>query len=487
MAGPPAVGGARREGRVDEVAQAPVVVAVDAEDVAAQLLGQRAGLDAEQLGQLAPGEGRRAAAQEDLARLAVEHHRPDAAWPPASPGRAARPSAGGRRAAQRRVGVVEDRQVELGQQRHGGGTYRVGLVRRGGRRAYGGHGARRPRAPARQPPVPRHDADGRAHPGRRGAAPARRLRGGGPQLPRHRRRLRRRRPPSRRWRRGSRAGATRSWWRPRSASRSPIPAGRASRPSASCAACDASLRRLGIDVIDLYQVHAPDTDVALEDTLAALDGLVRAGKVRALGASNFPAWLLAWAVARPGPRRPLPLRLAAAAVLARRALDRDRDPALLPRRRARGPPVGPARRRLPHRPLRARGRRRPPARASATPRTTSRRRCTAAATEANFRAVDEARAVADELGRERRAGRDRLAAGPAGRHRADPRPAHARAARGPAARRGAGPDRRAGRAARALHGARARLSRAHEHRAERHRRRHRAAAPAPERLQEILQ
>ena len=88
---------------------------------------------------------------------------------------------------------------------------------------------------------------------------------------------------------------------------------------------------------------------------------------------------------------------------------------------------------------------------------------------------------------ERRAGRDRLAAGPARRHRADPRPAHARAARGPAARRRAGADRRAGRAARALHRPRARLSRAHEHRAERHRRRHRAAALAPERLQEILQ
>jgi aryl-alcohol dehydrogenase-like predicted oxidoreductase len=62
-------------------------------------------------------------------------------------------------------------------------------------------------------------------------------------------------------------------------------------------ACDASLRRLGVDVIDLYQVHAPDPDVALEETLEALDGLVRAGKVRALGVSNFPAWLLAWAVA----------------------------------------------------------------------------------------------------------------------------------------------------------------------------------------------
>jgi aryl-alcohol dehydrogenase-like predicted oxidoreductase len=63
------------------------------------------------------------------------------------------------------------------------------------------------------------------------------------------------------------------------------------------AACDASLRRLGVDVIDLYQVHAPDPAVPLEETLEALDGLVRAGKVRALGVSNFPAWLLAWAVA----------------------------------------------------------------------------------------------------------------------------------------------------------------------------------------------
>jgi len=63
------------------------------------------------------------------------------------------------------------------------------------------------------------------------------------------------------------------------------------------AACDASLRRLGIDVIDLYQVHGPDPNAPVEDTLEALDGLVRDGKVRALGVSNFPAWLLAWSVA----------------------------------------------------------------------------------------------------------------------------------------------------------------------------------------------
>jgi aryl-alcohol dehydrogenase-like predicted oxidoreductase len=75
------------------------------------------------------------------------------------------------------------------------------------------------------------------------------------------------------------------------------PPGEGLAPDRIRAACDASLKRLGVDVIDLYQVHAPDPDVPLEETLEALDGLVRAGKVRALGASNYPAWLLAWAVA----------------------------------------------------------------------------------------------------------------------------------------------------------------------------------------------
>ena len=75
------------------------------------------------------------------------------------------------------------------------------------------------------------------------------------------------------------------------------PGGQGLAPDRIRAACDASLRRLGVDVIDLYQVHAPDPEVPLEETLEALDGLVRAGKVRALGASNYPAWLLAWAVA----------------------------------------------------------------------------------------------------------------------------------------------------------------------------------------------
>jgi aryl-alcohol dehydrogenase-like predicted oxidoreductase len=75
------------------------------------------------------------------------------------------------------------------------------------------------------------------------------------------------------------------------------PPGSGLAPDRVRAACDASLRRLGVDVIDLYQVHAPDPEVPLEEALEALDGLVQAGKVRALGASNYPGWLLAWAVA----------------------------------------------------------------------------------------------------------------------------------------------------------------------------------------------
>lgn len=56
------------------------------------------------------------------------------------------------------------------------------------------------------------------------------------------------------------------------------------------AACEASLRRLGTDYIDLYQTHRPDFDVPLEETLGALDDLVRAGKVRYIGSSTAPAW-----------------------------------------------------------------------------------------------------------------------------------------------------------------------------------------------------
>jgi len=52
-------------------------------------------------------------------------------------------------------------------------------------------------------------------------------------------------------------------------------------------ALDASLRRLGTDHVDLYQLHAPDPSTPIADTLAALDECVRAGKVREIGCSNF--------------------------------------------------------------------------------------------------------------------------------------------------------------------------------------------------------
>ncbi len=61
-------------------------------------------------------------------------------------------------------------------------------------------------------------------------------------------------------------------------------------------ACDGSLRRLGLDHIDLYQLHRPDLELSLDETLGALDDLVRAGKVRYIGSSTAPAWHVVEAV-----------------------------------------------------------------------------------------------------------------------------------------------------------------------------------------------
>jgi len=57
-------------------------------------------------------------------------------------------------------------------------------------------------------------------------------------------------------------------------------------------AVEASLRRLRTDYIDLYQIHVPDSTTPIEETLRALDDLVRSGKVRYVGCSNFAAWQL---------------------------------------------------------------------------------------------------------------------------------------------------------------------------------------------------
>jgi aryl-alcohol dehydrogenase-like predicted oxidoreductase len=61
------------------------------------------------------------------------------------------------------------------------------------------------------------------------------------------------------------------------------------KPSYVRRACEDSLRRLRTDRIDLYQLHQPDPETPIGDTLAALDELVRAGKVREIGCSNFSA------------------------------------------------------------------------------------------------------------------------------------------------------------------------------------------------------
>jgi aryl-alcohol dehydrogenase-like predicted oxidoreductase len=62
-------------------------------------------------------------------------------------------------------------------------------------------------------------------------------------------------------------------------------------------ALDASLRRLGVDCVDLYQVHAWDPLTPLDETLRVLDDLVRAGKIRYVGLSNFTGWQVQKAVA----------------------------------------------------------------------------------------------------------------------------------------------------------------------------------------------
>jgi 1-deoxyxylulose-5-phosphate synthase len=63
-------------------------------------------------------------------------------------------------------------------------------------------------------------------------------------------------------------------------------------------AIDASLRRLGTDYVDLYQLHSDDVSTPLDETLEALDTIVRAGKVRYIGVSNFLAYRLARALGR---------------------------------------------------------------------------------------------------------------------------------------------------------------------------------------------
>ena len=81
--------------------------------------------------------------------------------------------------------------------------------------------------------------------------------------------------------------------------------GKGARPEHVRAALEGSLKRLDTDYVDLYQIHQPDPDTPITDTLAALDDAVRAGKVREIGCSNFSVAQLreAEAAARPNAAR----------------------------------------------------------------------------------------------------------------------------------------------------------------------------------------
>lgn len=92
---------------------------------------------------------------------------------------------------------------------------------------------------------------------------------------------------------------------------------------------EASLKRLGLDHIDLYQIHGFDTLVPIEETLEALDTLVRQGKVRYLGLSNWAAWQVMKAVGIAEARRLAPITsLQAYYTLAGRELEREIIPML---------------------------------------------------------------------------------------------------------------------------------------------------------------
>ncbi len=93
------------------------------------------------------------------------------------------------------------------------------------------------------------------------------------------------------------------------------------------AACDASLERLGLDHIDLYQIHGFDAATPVEEQVRALDALVASGRVRTVGVSNWAAWQVAKAVGvaeRWGLARPASVQ--AFYTLATRDLERDLVP-----------------------------------------------------------------------------------------------------------------------------------------------------------------
>ena len=135
-----------------------------------------------------------------------------------------------------------------------------------------------------------------------------------------------------------------------------LPDGRRVRTTAACRAStswtpiDASLRRLGTDYVDLYQIHRFDRATPIEETLrGAATIVVRAGKVRYLGASSMYAWQFAQALVHGRPARLDALRLDAEPLQPGLPRGGARDDAALPRGGHRRHSVEPAGARLPRR------------------------------------------------------------------------------------------------------------------------------------------
>lgn len=109
----------------------------------------------------------------------------------------------------------------------------------------------------------------------------------------------------------------------------PGPNGRGASRKHLIDACDASLTRLGLDHIDLYQLHGFDHGTPVEEQMEALDSLVRAGKIRYIGVSNWAAWQLVKALGVAERRGLSPIRsIQSYYTLAGRDLEREIVPAL---------------------------------------------------------------------------------------------------------------------------------------------------------------
>ena len=135
-------------------------------------------------------------------------------------------------------------------------------------------------------------------------------------------------------------------------------------------AIDASLKRLDLDYIDLYQVHSFDPVTPLEETLEALDEVVKAGKARYIGLCNYAAWQIAKAMGVSARKRSPAMNRCRCTIRSRGAILNAKS-CRWRKIRARDPAVEPARGRLSLRQVHARQPRRPKARAAW--RSTSRR------------------------------------------------------------------------------------------------------------------